>query len=114
MRIAVSYENEEVFQHFGQSPAFKFYDIENKKVTATSIEETKGTGHRDLIPWLKLRQTDLVLCGGIGGMAIELMKEAGMDCLGGVSGKADAAVKAYLDGTLVASNEPTCDCHDHH
>lgn len=114
MKIAVSYQNEEVFQHFGQSPAFKFYDISNKKIAATSIEETNGTGHRDLIPWLKSRKTDLVICGGVGGMAIELMKEAGITCLGGVMGKADEVVKAYLNGTLLASAEPTCDCHDHH
>jgi predicted Fe-Mo cluster-binding NifX family protein len=111
MKIAVSYENEMVFQHFGQSPSFKFYEVEGQKVSPSSIEKTNGTGHRDLIPWLKDRGANLVLCGGVGQMAVDLLKEAGIECIGGVTGTADEAVKNYLAGTLSSDYVPHCGCH---
>jgi len=112
MRIAVSYEANEVFQHFGQSPSFKFYDIEDKMVKNTTIEATNGTGHRDLIPWLKARNVNVVLCGGIGQMAVDLLSEAGIATMGGVTGDSDAAVKSYLAGTLHPLFTPHCGCHE--
>jgi predicted DNA-binding protein (UPF0251 family)/predicted Fe-Mo cluster-binding NifX family protein len=112
MKIAVSYENEEVFQHFGQSPSFKFYEIKNKKVVATQVEATAGVGHRDLIPWLQERNVNVLICGGIGGMAIDLLKEAGIACYAGVMGEADEAVQQFLADQLVSVSTPTCDCHD--
>lgn len=114
MKIAVSFENEEVFQHFGQTPSFKFYLIEKGKVAATNVESTNGTGHKDLIPWLKSRKVDTLICGGIGEMAISLLKENGIACTAGVEGPADEAVKRLLAGELECVCEPTCDCHDHH
>lgn len=112
MRIAVSYENEEVFQHFGQSPSFKIYDLEDKKVVSSKVEATNGTGHRDLIPWLKERKVEVLICGGIGGMAIDLLSEAGIACCAGVTGKADSAVSQFLADSLVGVSTPTCTCHD--
>jgi predicted Fe-Mo cluster-binding NifX family protein len=112
MKIAVSYQANEVFQHFGQSPSFKFYVIEGKTVKSTTIEETNGTGHRDLIPWLKARGVNIVLCGGIGQMAVDLLAEAGIACVGGVMGKADEAVTSYLADTLHPEYTPHCGCHD--
>lgn len=114
MKIAVSYENEEVFQHFGQTPSFKFYQIEKGKVTATSVESTNGTSHKDLIPWLKGRQVDTLICGGVGEMVISLLKENGIACMAGVEGSADEAVKKLLASELECVCEPTCHCHDAH
>jgi predicted DNA-binding protein (UPF0251 family)/predicted Fe-Mo cluster-binding NifX family protein len=112
MKIAVSYENEQVFQHFGQSPSFKLYEIKDKKVRATQVEATAGVGHRDLIPWLQERHVNVLICGGIGGMAIDLLKEAGIACYAGVMGQADEAVQQFLADQLVSVSTPTCDCHD--
>jgi len=78
------------------------------------MEATNGTGHKDLIPWLKSRQVDTLICGGIGEMAISLLKENGIACMAGVEGSADEAVKKLLAGELECVCEPTCDCHDHH
>jgi predicted DNA-binding protein (UPF0251 family)/predicted Fe-Mo cluster-binding NifX family protein len=112
MRIAVSYDNEEVFQHFGQSPSFKIYDIQSKKVAAAKVEATGGVSHRDLIPWLQERKVEVLICGGIGGMAIDLLAEAGIACYAGVTGSADLAVRQFLADSLVSVSAPTCTCHD--
>ena len=45
MRIAVTYENGNVFQHFGHTAYFKLYDVENGAVTAAQVIGTDGSGH---------------------------------------------------------------------
>lgn len=48
MRIAVTYENGEIFQHFGHTEQFKLYDIENNQVVKCQIADTNGQGHGHL------------------------------------------------------------------
>ena len=58
MRIAVTYENGNVFQHFGHTEQFKLYDVENGKIAGTNIVNTNGSGHgalAGLISALNLR-----------------------------------------------------------
>ncbi|MEG1658683.1 MAG: NifB/NifX family molybdenum-iron cluster-binding protein [Oscillibacter sp.] len=115
MRIAVTYENGEVFQHFGHTERFKVYDVENQKVTLTTVVNTNGSGHGALADILKKINVDTLICGGIGGGAQTALAEAGIKLYGGVSGDADQAVNALLGGTLQFNPTVTCDHHeDHH
>ena len=100
MRIAIPYENGNIFQHFGRSEAFKFYDVDGGAVTATAVVSTNGSGHGALAGFLAAHHADAVICGGIGGGAQSALTEAGIRFYGGVSGSADAAVQALLDGSL--------------
>lgn len=113
MRIAVPYENGNIFQHFGRSEAFKFYDVDGGAVTATAVVTTNGSGHGALAGFLAAHHADVVICGGIGGGAQSALTEAGIRFYGGVSGSADAAVQALLDGSLGYDPEACCDHHDH-
>lgn len=45
MRIAVTYENGEIFQHFGRTEQFKVYDVEGGKIVRSEIVATNGSGH---------------------------------------------------------------------
>ncbi len=45
MRIAVTYENGEIFQHFGHTEQFKVYDVENGKIMSAEVVDTNGSGH---------------------------------------------------------------------
>ena len=45
MRIAVTYENGQIFQHFGHTGQFKVYDIEENRVASSEIVDTNGQGH---------------------------------------------------------------------
>ena len=67
MRIAVPYDNGAVFQHFGRTSAFKFYDVENGEIRASAVHSTNGSGHGALAGFLKDNGVDTVICGGIGG-----------------------------------------------
>lgn len=114
MRIAVTYENGQIFQHFGHTEQFKVYDVEDGKVVKTAVVDTNGSGHGALAGFLQENQVNTLICGGIGGGAQNALAAAGIRLFGGVSGEADAAVEALLKNELVYSTEATCSHHDHH
>lgn len=113
MRIAVTYENGEIFQHFGHTRQFKFYDVEDGKITRTQIADTMGSGHGALAGFLKEYRVDALICGGIGGGAKSALTEAGIRLYGGVSGSADEAVNALIAGNLGYNPNVSCSHHDH-
>ena len=113
MKIAVTYENGEVFQHFGHSEQFKIYTVEEGKVTGAEVVDTNGSGHGALAGFLQDRQVDTLICGGIGMGAKNALEEAGIALYGGVSGDADQAVQELLDGKLSYNSEATCSHHEH-
>lgn len=113
MRIAVTYENGEIFQHFGHTAQFKVYDIENQVIVKEEIVDTNGQGHGALAGFLFSGQVDVLICGGIGAGAQVALAEAGIKLYGGVSGNADEAVKAYLAGNLDFNPDVKCSHHEH-
>ncbi len=113
MKLAVTYGNGEVFQHFGHTAAFKFFDIENGKIVSSSIEQTNGSGHGALAGFLKDKKTDALICGGIGGGAQTALAEAGIKVYGGVKGSADEAAESFAKGRLIFNPDIKCDHHDH-
>lgn len=114
MRIAVTYENGEIFQHFGHTSAFKLFDIENNMVVNEQVVNTNGQGHSSLAAFLKQAAVDRLICSGIGEGAQNALKEAGIELYGGISGSADAAVQKLLAGTLPQNAEANCNHHHHH
>lgn len=111
MRIAVTYENGHIFQHFGHTEAFKIYDVEDGKITMETVVSTNGSGHGALAGVLARLNVDALICGGIGGGAQMALAQAGIRLFGGVSGEADAAVKAYLNGELDFNPNVKCSHH---
>lgn len=112
MKIAVTYENGQVYQHFGHSEQFKLYVVENGKVMRAQVVDTNGQGHGALAGFLKAHDVDTLICGGIGGGARMALEEAGIRLYGGVSGSADEAVTALLAGNL--QYQPDVMCSHHH
>ena len=113
MRIAVTYEDGQVFQHFGHTEQFKLYDIEDGKITDEQVVSTNGQGHGALAWLLKEIQADILICGGIGMGARMALQEAGIELLPGVQGPADEAVEDLLKGQLLYNPDETCNHHDH-
>lgn len=113
MKIAVTYSNGEIFQHFGQTSTFKVYEVENNQVKSSQVVDTNGRGHGALAGVLAENKVDVLICGGIGGGAKAALSEAGIKLYGGVSGNAEQAVKALLAGNLSFNPDVYCNHHDH-
>jgi FKBP-type peptidyl-prolyl cis-trans isomerase 2/predicted Fe-Mo cluster-binding NifX family protein len=112
MRIAVTYNNGEVFQHFGHTEEFKVYEVEDKKVKSSEVIGSNGSGHGALAGLLAGESIDVLICGGLGGGAYTALTDNGIEVIAGASGSADEAVEAYLRGEL-ESTGVNCDHHDH-
>lgn len=121
MKIAVTYENGQVFQHFGHTEQFKVYTVENGRITGMQVADTNGSGHGALAGFLKDLGVEVLICGGIGGGARVALAQAGIELYPGTSGDADAQVNAYLTGSLDYNPDTVCnhhheaghDCADH-
>jgi len=113
MKIAVTYENGNVFQHFGRTESFKVYEVEDNKIVSGKVIGNDGLGHEALAGLLADKAIDVLICGGLGEGAQNALAAAGVEVVAGASGDADAAVEAYLRGELVNTGA-NCDHHDHH
>ncbi len=113
MRIAATYENEQIGQHFGRTEQFKIYDVENNEIKSSQIIDTNGTGHGALAGFLRAAEIEVLICGGIGMGARNALGEVGIKLLPGVSGNADEMVRNYLAGTLEYDPDTECHHHDH-
>ena len=113
MKIAVTYENGQIYQHFGHCENFKVYTVEDGKVVDEKVENANGSGHGALAGFLKEMDIEVLICGGIGGGAQMALAQAGIRLFGGVMGEADAAVAALLEGNLAYNANVQCNHHGH-
>ena len=111
MKIAVTYENEQIFQHFGHSKQFKIYNVEDKKIVSSEVVDTNGSGHGALAGFLKEHKVDTLICGGIGGGAKTALANADITLYGGVSGNSDEVVNEFLNGKLQYNSNIECSHH---
>ncbi len=113
MRIAVNYDNGQIFQHFGRTEMFKLYDVEDGRVVKTQLLPAVAQGHAALSQQLALNHVDVSICGGLGMGMLNALEAAGIKVCANVSTGADEAVQAYLDGTLQYSRDAHA-CGGHH
>ena len=109
-KIAVTYENGQVFQHFGRTETFKIYEVLDGKVTGSKLLESNGVGHGSLAGLLAENQVDVLICGGLGGGAMSALESQGIEICAGAQGDTDTAVEAFLKGELTNAGA-NCDHH---
>lgn len=112
MKIAVTYEKGQIFQHFGHTENFKIYDVKDGNIVSSKIINSNGSGHGALAGVLGNLGVDTLICGGIGGGAQAALAEAGIKLYGGVIGDADESVEKLLAGNLEFN--PNIKCNHHH
>lgn len=100
MKIAVTFDNGKVWQHFGRTENFKFYDCEDGKIVSSEVVNTEGAGHGALVDFLESHGAEAVICGGAGAPIISMLSSLGIKVYPGVTGDADAAVEALLNGSI--------------
>lgn len=114
MKIAVTCENSMVFQHFGHTPEFAVFEVENQSIVSEKVLSSGEAGHGALAGVLAQEKVDLLICGGIGGGAINALSGVGIEVLGGASGNVRQVVEAYLNGTLQTRSDFHCQHHHDH
>ncbi|MPW25640.1 dinitrogenase iron-molybdenum cofactor [Alkalibaculum sp. M08DMB] len=113
MKIAVASENLMVTEHFGHCVNFNIFETEEDKVVKS--ESIPNPGHRPgfLPNFLNDIGVNVIISGGMGGGAIEIFNEKGIEVIVGASGDAKEAAEAYLKGTLKSTGS-VCREHQHH
>ena len=111
--IAVTYEDGEVFQHFGRTEQFKLYEIVDGKIVSTQIIDNGGFGHGSLAGYLRSKGVSALICGGIGAGARNMLGSEGITVYPGAVGDADMNVNAFIDGKLQYDPDTSCHEHDH-
>ena len=114
MRIAVTYDNGQIWQHFGKTEFFKLYDVEDGSITKAEVVSANGVGHGALADFLAGYKVDAVICGGVGSPMIGRLDGYGIKAYPGVTGDEDQAVSALLVGTLKTDEDAVhSGCHHH-
>lgn len=113
MKVAVTYDNGEIFQHFGHTQQFKVYEVENGVITKSDVMDSNGKGHGALAGLLAESGIEVLICGGIGAGAQMALSDAGIKLYGGVSGGADEAVLDLINGTIGYNPDVQCNHHSH-
>ena len=114
MRLAIAYENGEVFQHFGETPSYLLIDIEGNSPVKKEIHDNGGASHIALIDVLSSLGVNALIVGGLGGGAFVRLQEAGIKVYAPYVGSADQALEDYLGGKLIEALAPTHQCSCQH
>lgn len=113
MKIAVACENNLVAQHFGHCEKFVLFDSEDNKVTGAVAVPNPGHRPGFLPVFLHEKGADVIIAGGMGGGAVDLFNEKGIEVIVGAQGEARACAEQYLRGEL-RSTGSVCHEHQHH
>ncbi|MGM9970949.1 MAG: DUF134 domain-containing protein [Anaeroplasmataceae bacterium] len=113
MKIAVTYDNGEIFQHFGHTKYFKVYEVKNALIVNSEVIDSNGSGHGALAGLLKEKGIEILICGGIGSGAQMALNDVGIELYGGVTGNADEAVLDLISGNLKYNSDVKCSHHSH-
>ena len=111
MRIAIPFYKDIIFQHFGHAPQFKIYEVENHQVLMEMVVEVEQQGHDAVAALLRSMDVRVVICGNIGQSAMQALRQAGIIFYGGVTGDADEAITALIQGGLKYDPDIRCEAH---
>lgn len=111
MKIAVTCENHQIFQHFGNTPEFALFESDNGKIVSERIISAENSGHGALAALLANEKVDVLICGNIGGGAINALKLAFILVVGGAEGDVREAAENFLNNTLKVRENFRCSHH---
>jgi len=110
MKLAITCENDEIFQHFGRTPEFAIFEVNDKKIVNETRKSSGDAGCGALAGVLQKEGVDVLICGGIGGGALNAVCSVGIQVVGGISGNVRQIAEAYVAGTLEPKDDYLCNC----
>lgn len=112
-KVAVTYEDGEVYQHFGHTKTFKIYHIQENAVVSSSVVSSGSYGHGSLATFLAQMGVSVLICGGIGGGAVNALSNENIQIYAGAEGNADQCVADFLAGKVEPNAHANCSHHEH-
>ena len=106
MKVALSVKNNMITEHFGHCDYFVIYNIVDGEIKGSSILKNPPHQKGYLPKFLKDNEVDVVITGGIGKMAVDLLSDLGIKCYMNVSGEAQEVIKAFNTEKLEYKQEP--------
>lgn len=111
MKYAVPVVGGTMSPHFGHCEQFAFFDVDEQKKEITRREFIASPEHEPgLLPvWLAQQGATVVIAGGMGPRAIDLLEQHGINVvLGAMENDPEQAVISHLRGSLT-TGENVCD-----
>lgn len=100
MKIAVSSEGKQVSGHFGHCEGFTVYELGKDKVLKKEFIQNPGHKPGFLPVFLKEKNTNVIISGGMGDTAVQLFNSNGIEVVVGAQGLCDDVVDKYINGEL--------------
>ena len=115
MKIALPVTgSNQIDDHFGHCESYSVYTVNEKKeiTDVQKVPSPQGCGCKSNIASVLASQcVTVMLAGGIGAGAINVLNYAGIEVVRGCSGNAEEVIKMYLAGKISDSGES---CAHHH
>jgi predicted Fe-Mo cluster-binding NifX family protein len=110
MKIAVPSSGRMICEHFGHCENFNLFEAQDGRIV--SEESVPNPGHKPgfLPNFLADMGVTVVVAGGMGGGAVTIFEERGVEVVAGASGDARDAVEQFLRGELKSTGAV---CHEH-
>ncbi|MCF8111629.1 MAG: NifB/NifX family molybdenum-iron cluster-binding protein [Desulfobacteraceae bacterium] len=101
MKIAIPLANGKLTPHFGHCREFAFIEIEGSGILSKEIQIPPPHEPGVLPQWLADNNVDVVLAGGMGRKAIDLLSQAGIRVVTGAPAQdPETLVHGYLKNSL--------------
>lgn len=110
MKIAVASNSGDVAQHFGHCESFNVFNTKDGDIVTTEIFENPGHKPGFLPNYLNDLGVNVIISGGMGGGAIDIFNQRGIEVIVGSAGSSKTSVELYLDGKLKSTGSV---CHEH-
>lgn len=110
MKIAVACEGKSVTEHFGHCEGFTIFEAQGNQLLNEQFVPNPGHRPGFLPVFLYEKGVKVIISGGMGGGAVDIFNEKGIEVILGASGNAKTAVENYLQGNLKSTGSI---CHNH-
>ncbi|MCR5130137.1 MAG: DUF134 domain-containing protein, partial [Prevotella sp.] len=116
-KIAIPTKDGVLFPHFGKAPQVTIVSVVEGKVTETVVFQAPEHEHGAMPRFIASHRCTDVLCGGLGGGAVNLLNQLGIQVHAGAPEiPVQELLAQYLGGTITYG-DGTCHhdgCGDHH
>jgi len=108
VRYAIAVDGDQVAAHFGRCERYELADIEDDRVQGRTALANPGHEPGFLPRYLKEHGAQVVVCGGAGPRAVNLLAQLGVGMYVGVEGTVDETIAAICSGELIGGDS-TCE-----